>query len=336
MMQHPNAEWSLIIFNILGQMAVGAFLAFGIAHFYAVRKAGLRQADLLSTRALLILGPILVVGMLAVLGHVGNPERMFNMLSNLDTSWLAREVAAYGTFLVIGGVFAVLQALTLFKTDQELPLPEGIRKALPTIRILLAWIAAFFGILFVFCAAMIYYDPRLAGKQTGWAHLHTPILFFVDMGMLGALALGVGFIANYLWLKRRKTTDEATLQTQMGLLRVSIQGAAFASVALVGVLFVVIPIYLIYLGASGGPLNTAILSMLYTDFSTLWFLRLFLAFTGAGILSAFAWYAAAMVKREIPMYLLVIGAFVCVIASEVIARYLFYGQNAILLIGGGP
>jgi len=77
-------------------MSVGAFLALGVAHFYAVRKAGLRQADLLSTRALLALGPILVIGMVAVFNHVGNPDRVFNMFSNLGTSWLAREVAACG------------------------------------------------------------------------------------------------------------------------------------------------------------------------------------------------------------------------------------------------
>lgn len=334
MMQHPDAEWSLIIFNILGQMSVGAFLALGIAHFYAVRKADLRQADLLSTRSLLALGPILVLGMVAVFGHVGNPERMFNMLSNLSTSWLAREVAAYGAFLVVGGVFAVLQAVTLLKPEHQPRFLTG--KAMPVIRIGLAWIAAFFGVLFVLCAAMIYYDPRLAARQTGWAHLHTPILFFVDMGLLGALALGVGFIGNYLWMKRSANITQETLQTQMGLLRVSIQGQAFAAVALVGVLFVVIPIYLTYLGSTGGALNSAIITMLYTDYALLWFLRLFLAFTGAGILSVFAWYAAAHIRRDAVVYLLVIAAFVCVLAAEVIARYLFYGNNATLLIGGGP
>ena len=38
--------------------------------------------------------------------------------------------------------------------------------------------------------------------------------------------------------------------------------------------------------------------------------------------------------RERLMYLLVVGAFVCVLAAEVIARYLFYARNATLLIGG--
>lgn len=334
MMMHPDNEWSLIIFNILGQMSVGVFIALGIAHFYAVRKAGLRHADQLSTRALLALGPILVLGMLAVFGHVGNPERVFNMFSNLDTSWLAREVAAYGAFLVVGGAFAILQALTLFWGDDKLPLPDNIKAMLPRIRIVLAWVAAIFGILFVLSAAMIYYDPRLAARQTGWAHFQTPVIFFVDMGLLGVLALGVGFVLNYLWLQRRGQLEDEALQIQSDLLRDSIKGMSFAAIAIIGVLFVSIPIYMAYLGAEGGELTTGIITMLHTDFATLWFFRLFLAFTGAGVLAAFTWYTALQERRMRFMYLLVIAAFTSVVVAEFIGRYLFYARNATLLMGG--
>ena len=99
-------------------------------------------------------------------------------------------------------------------------------------------------------------------------------------------------------------------------------------------LFVVIPIYLVQLGAQAGDLNTAILNELNTSFATLWFLRLFLAFTGAGILSGFNWYLSAQGKYQRVLYLFVILAFVCVLAAELIARYLFYARNATLLIGG--
>lgn len=333
-MNPPDSEWSLIIFNILGDLSVGAFIALGIAHFYASRKAGLRQADLLSTRALLVLGPLLVLGMLAVFAHVGNPERVFNMLRNLDTSWLAREVAVYGVFLVLGGIFAVLQAISLLPQAQQERLPQGFRNILPRLRIIIAWVAAIFGLLFVASAAMIYYDPRLASRQTGWAHIYTPILFFVDTGLLGSLALGVGFVGNYLWMRGRKTADQETLAIQESLLRDCIKGIGFAAIALVGVLFVIIPIYLVYLGAERGPLNDAILLLLHTDYSLLWFLRLFLAFTGAGILSVFMWYLASRSEAQRLLYLLVIGAFVSVMAAEVIARYLFYARNATLFIGG--
>ncbi len=333
-MTPPDSEWSLIIFNILGDLSVGAFIALGIAHFYASRKAGLRQADLLSTRALLVLGPLLVLGMLAVFAHVGNPERVFNMLRNLDTSWLAREVAVYGVFLVLGGIFAVLQAISLLPQAQQERLPQGFRNILPRLRIIIAWVAAIFGLLFVASAAMIYYDPRLASRQTGWAHIYTPILFFVDTGLLGSLALGVGFVGNYLWMRGRKTADQETLAIQESLLRDCIKGIGFAAIALVGVLFVIIPIYLVYLGAERSPLNDAILLLLHTDYSLLWFLRLFLAFTGAGILSVFMWYLASRSEAQRLLYLLVIGAFVSVMAAEVIARYLFYARNATLFIGG--
>lgn len=330
-MIHPNNEWSLIIFNVLGQMSVGAFLAFGVAHFYAVRRAGARQADLLATRALLALGPILVIGMAAVFGHVGNPERVFNMLSNLDTSWLAREVAAYGAFLVVGGAFAILQGLTLFKKDEELPFSAW----LPKIRIALAWIAAIFGVLFVLSAAMIYYDPRLAARQTGWAHWHTVVIFFVDMIMLGALALGVGFVANFLWLSRGKNAQDETLQVQRDLLRDSIKAMAFVAIAAIGVLFVSTPLYLVYLGTHGDRLTSGILQMLHTDFATWFALYLFLAFTGAGILSGFAWFLVSTnTKRQSLIYLLVLGAFACAIAAAFIGRYLFYARNATLLVGG--
>ncbi len=334
-MQPPVREWSLIIFNVLGQMSVGAFLALGLAHFYAMRKAGLRHADLLSTRALIALGPILVLGMLAVFGHVGNPDRVFNMLSNLDTSWLAREVAAYGAFLVVGGVFAVLQAISAFVPDEKMRLPEQLRKALPVIRIVLAWVAAVFGILFVLSAAMIYYDPRLASRQTAWAHPYTPILFFVDMGMLGALYLGAAFVVNYLWIARSKTAADDEVRTvQSNLLRDCIKGTSFVAIALIGVLFMAIPFHLIYLGVEGGALTTAVMAEFHTTYALHWFARLFLVFTGAGILSAFSWYFASSEDRDRLTYLFVIGAFVCVLVAAVIGRYLFYAMNAELLIGG--
>ncbi len=333
-MNYPDNEWSLIIFNIIGDLSVGAFIALGLAHFYAVRKHSTQQADLLSTRALLVIGPLLVLGMLAVFGHVGNPERAFNMLSNVDTSWLAREVAAYGAFLVVGGAFAILQALTLLSPERQKQIDQATRGLLPKVRILLAWIAALLGIFFVLSAAMIYYDPRLASRQTGWAHIYTPILFFVDTGLLGSLVLGVGFVANYLWLRGRKHIEPASLAIQEALLRDAIKGIAFVSIGLIGVLFVAIPIYLVYLGANPNPLNAQILLMLHTDFALHWFLRLFLAFTGAGVLAVFIAYLSERSQRQRLLYLMVVLAFACVLAGEVIGRYLFYARNATLMMGG--
>ncbi len=122
---------------------------------------------------------------------------------------------------------------------------------------------------------------------------------------------------------------------QLGLYARLHQRQSFVAIALIGVLFVALPIYLVYLGTEGGTLTTAILNELHTTFAPLLFAHLFLAFTGAGVLSAFAWYfSSCQQQRSRLLYLIVIGAFVCVLVAEVIGRYLFYARNAELLIGG--
>lgn len=170
-MNPPDNEWSLIIFNILGDLSVGAFIALGLAHF--LMSANREPASGRSAQHARPAGPrpdprAGDAGCFWSCGQSG--ERAFNMLRNLDTSWLAREVAAYGAFLVVGGAFGVLQAACLLPERIQNRIPQGLRNIMPTVRILLAWVAAILGIIFVFCAAMIYYDPRLASRQTAWAN----------------------------------------------------------------------------------------------------------------------------------------------------------------------
>ena len=52
-------EWALITFSILAQMSVGSFIVLGAVHYFAQRKSGEKQADELSDRALLAIGPVL-------------------------------------------------------------------------------------------------------------------------------------------------------------------------------------------------------------------------------------------------------------------------------------
>ena len=102
-------EWALILFTILGQMSVGAFLVLGLVHFFAERKAGTAEADRLSDRALLAIGPVLVLGMLASLFHLGNPLNAYRAVANVGTSWLSREILSGVIFAVLGGLFAIMQ-----------------------------------------------------------------------------------------------------------------------------------------------------------------------------------------------------------------------------------
>ncbi|MBI5080421.1 MAG: dimethyl sulfoxide reductase anchor subunit, partial [Chloroflexi bacterium] len=102
-------EWALIAFTILAQMSVGSFIVLGIVHFFATRKAGLEEADRLSDRALLAIGPTLLLGMVASLLHLGNPLTAYLAISNLGSSWLSWEVLSGVLFAAVGGVFAFMQ-----------------------------------------------------------------------------------------------------------------------------------------------------------------------------------------------------------------------------------
>src|SRR5512137_63547 len=133
-------EWALITFTILAQMSVGAFIVLGVVHFFSRRQAGELQADQLSDRALLAIFPVLGLGLLASLLHLGNPINAYKAVTNLGTSWLSREILFGVLFAVVGFIFAVMQwrKLSTF-----------------AVRNLVAWVAALIGIVLVYCMAMV-------------------------------------------------------------------------------------------------------------------------------------------------------------------------------------
>jgi anaerobic dimethyl sulfoxide reductase subunit C (anchor subunit) len=84
-------EFALIAFTILAQMSVGSFLVLLVVRFFAVSKAGEKQADELADRALYAIGPVLVLGLAASLLHLGNPLNAYKAVTNFSTSWLSRR-----------------------------------------------------------------------------------------------------------------------------------------------------------------------------------------------------------------------------------------------------
>src|SRR5690606_23856655 len=102
-------EWALIAFTILSQMAVGSFIVLGIAYFFVSRKWGEAEADRFSDLALLAIGPVLILGTLASLFHLGNPLNAYRAISNVGNSWLSREILANVAFIGLGAIFAFMQ-----------------------------------------------------------------------------------------------------------------------------------------------------------------------------------------------------------------------------------
>ncbi len=298
-------EWALVAYTILTQMSVGAFVVLGLAHTYALRKSGEKQANALSNRALLAIGPVLVLAVLASLFHLGNPTNAYRAISNLGSSWLSREILLTILFVGLGAVFALLQ----WRQSADFKVRQAI-----------AVIAALIGLALVYANAKIY----MLRAEPAWDTLATPVLFYTTTFLLGALALGVAFVVNYSYLKRR--TEKTELAQQAELLRSVLRWIAIASIVLLGVEMVVIPLYVADLSTSGA---TALQSVekLVEDYGAVFALRLILGFVGAGLFGLFL-YRSALMNRQAVMITAVYLAFAFVLVAEVLGRFLFYATHA--------
>ena len=298
-------EWALIAFTILAQMSVGAFVVLGVVHFFAVRSAGLEQADRLSDRALLAIGPVLVLGLLASLGHLGNPLNAYRAVTNLATSWLSREILASVVFTVLGGAFAFMQWRKLG--------PFSLRTGV-------AGLAALAGLVLVYAMSRVYALPL----QPAWNNFGTPLAFFATTLLLGVLAIGVAFVANYAWVQR---AAPGCADAQCQLLRASLRWFALATIGLLGVQLVVAPLQVAYLAASGSNAGRASAELLFGQLGLIFALRLVLVFVGAGVLGMFLYQNALSPGREKILGRLTYAAFALVLISEVLGRFMFYASQ---------
>jgi anaerobic dimethyl sulfoxide reductase subunit C (anchor subunit) len=298
-------EWALVIYTLLVQMSVGSFVVLGIVHFYAIRKTNMEQADRLSNRALLAIGPILVLGILASLFHLGNPINAPRAITNLASSWLSREIFFTVLFAIFGASFAFAQwrKISTF-----------------AVRNIIAWIAALLGLALVYSMSHIYMLPT----QPAWDSLATPIQFFTTAFLAGALAVGSVFVANYAYVRRK---EPECAEIQCGLLRDVVRAIAVVSVLLLGVEVLVYPLQMAYLVSTGIPAALQSISLTFSQYGVLLALRLVLAVLGAGIFGLFLFRYASITGKEVTMGNLVYAAFVLVLASELVGRYLFYATH---------
>ncbi len=291
-------EWALITFTILAQMSVGSFIVLGAVHFFSARKSGEKQADELSDRALLAIGPVLALGMAASLLHLGNPLNAYKAVTNLGTSWLSREIFFGVLFAVTGAVFAVMQWKKI---------------ATFQIRNVIAWLAAVIGIALVYSMSMVYMMPT----RPSWNVATTPLSFLATTLLLGVLAMGAAFVANY-WYVQSKNPGCAS--DQCILLRDSLRWFAIASIVLLGVQFVLLPLWVASMAGNAG--TSAML--LVNEFGAVFSIRLVLVFLGAGVLGIFLYRYASSPGQEKVMGTVAYSAFTLVLISEVLGRFLFY------------
>jgi anaerobic dimethyl sulfoxide reductase subunit C len=296
-------EWALLTFTILGQMAVGALLVLVVVHAYVSSKAGAEEADRMIDGPLFMIVPIMGLALLASLMHLNNLKNIFGAVPNLGSSWLSREVVFSVTFVVLAALFNFLQWRKIGSSR---------------LRTVIGWIAVIVGILQTYAMGMVY----MIRTQPAWNTLATPITFFVTTLLLGVLAVAVALVVNYSMNLKKANSAE----TQLELLHNTLQGTTVSAIILLGIEFLVFPIYLAYLATQGTAALESV-KLLTGSYGIALAIRLLLVFIGVGVLAAFMFRNAATMRKEKAISYLVYSAFIIVLVGEVMGRFLFYAAH---------
>ncbi len=297
-------DFALVAFTILSQMAVGSMIVLGIVHFFAIRKAGMQEADRLSDQILPAIGIVLGAALVVSLTHLGSPLNAPLAILKLSTSWLSREILFTVSFFVVGAIFSFMQWRSLSSF---------------AVRNLVAWIAAILGLMQVFSMSHIY----MISTEPAWNSIATPISFFTTAFLLGSLAIGTAMVLNYN-INRRK--DQKCAEVQCGLLRDSLRWISIAAIVLLGVEVVLAPLYVTSL-AAGATTAAESASLMLNQYGLIFAFRLVLVFIGAGILGIFIYRNALSPGREKILGNLTYSAFALVFIAELMGRFLFYATH---------
>ena len=286
-------------------MSVGSFVVLGLIHLFGGR-AGRHVIDRASDPALYAIGPILVLGLLASMMHLGTPIRAINALRHLDSSWLSREILFGLLFAAVGGAFAFCQ---------------WFKWLTPRWRQGLASLAALIGLALIAVMSMVYMLPTVPAWNS-WA---TPARFFATTFLLGSLAVGAALVAAAEVRRRRGTVgDEATQRVIISSLR----GIAIGAIAMLGVEFVVVPLYVGKLAIGGSAAAAASEGALVNTYGWFAVVQLVLIFLGVALLGVFLSRLARPFNTARMLALAPVAAFVLVFGGEIIGRMLFYASYA--------
>ena len=158
-------EWPLILFTVLAQTAVGAFILLGAVILSGKLCIGVNDR---LHKAMFFIWVLMGLGFMASTMHLGSPLRAFNALNNVGSSWLSNEIFTGSAFFGLGGVYWLLEML-----DKG---SEKIRKAL-----LVAGMVV--GLSFMFSMTKLY----LLDTVPTWNTVYTPIAFLSTMVISGLI-----------------------------------------------------------------------------------------------------------------------------------------------------
>jgi len=225
-------EWPLILFTVLGQIAIGIILMLWWLD---------RDRDPLDTKlfnqSVYAAGGLLSIALLASLLHLGHPLAAYRTLAHLGSSWLSREILLF-LLTFLGWIYLFLQSRHLSVSQVFGSRATSITAAQTAAgghqtrnRSLGLGITSVLGLMGVISSAMIYVLPRVPA----WNNVAPVLFFLLTTALLGALStLVLG--GKLLKAAQRKLLLQVSLGCTItsllifsiyaSMLSVSIEGAA--------------------------------------------------------------------------------------------------------------
>jgi formate dehydrogenase iron-sulfur subunit len=181
-----HAHLPLVAMLVLTQMSVGAFLVdqvLGVWGFASPRRP-LETSRGLEVTAALALG---LLGLAASVFHLGRPWLAYRAIIGWRTSWLSREVIAFGAFAAFAVVYAGLVGWASLSGAQ-----------ITTLQRIAGGMVVLCGLSGVFCSAMIYVSTR----RVYWSAGYTGPKFFLTCVVLGAAVVLLMHSIDGAWISR--------------------------------------------------------------------------------------------------------------------------------------
>lgn len=189
-----HAHGPLVVMLVLTQMSVGAFLV------GTLLRALVSGHVLEAIRPFHSISPALLgaVALGASVFHLGKPQRAYRALVGLRSSWLSREIAAFGLFAASAGAFA-LYPWVLRLTAIDWSWQERI----------LETIVVASGLAGVLCSVMVYHVTR----RELWKGFPTAIRFLATTLLLG---MATTLITSVLTASLAGSLEVGRVMTAMG------------------------------------------------------------------------------------------------------------------------
>ena len=163
-------EFPLVIFTVLAQCAVGAYLV--IATRMTCVKEESQLTDLAVKSLFFVLG-FMAIGFAASTAHLGSPLRAFNSFNRVGASGLSNEILSGSIFFAFAGIYWLTEVLAMIGKSV---VGKGVRTAL-------RYLGVVSGVIFMVAMIKVY----LINTVPLWDNIFTPIEFTFTVITAGLL-----------------------------------------------------------------------------------------------------------------------------------------------------